>query len=157
MEKICETHRTIPKRLHRDAKLLVATIFIMACLLVLRDTYNMPINRYIFLILLGGVTFLIEIESVMYLIAFVMPLYVGLPGNYITLIFLARFLFEYGKIKVKVTNFLFCMGAGIFALVQAIITRNTTISQLMFFPGLILVMFIFSIKITLDKRKLVLF
>lgn len=138
------------------SKGLIASIVLIIILLSVRDIGGFAVNKYLFLVITAAVVFALPIEWVMYFIAFVMPLYVGLPGNYMTLIFLARFLIYYGKLRFNGFAFIFCILAGCYAFVQALITNHTGISELMFFPGMILVMFMFSINVKIDKSKLIL-
>ena len=138
------------------SKGLIASIILMILLLSMRDIGGMAVNKYLFLIITAAVVFVLPIDKVMCFIAFVMPLYVGLPGNYMTLIFLARFLFDYRKLRMKATTFTFCMLAGGFALVQAVLTNHTGISELIFFPGMVLVMFMFSVDAKMNKSQLIL-
>lgn len=138
------------------SKGLIASIVLMILLLSLRDIGGFAVNKYLFLLITAVTVFALPIDKVMYFIAFVMPLYVGLPGNYMTLIFLARFLLDYRKIRIKGTTFIFCILAGSYVLMQSFITNHTAISELMFFPGMVLVMFMFSVDVKIDKRKLIL-
>lgn len=135
---------------------LIAGIVLIILLLSMRDIGGFPVNKYLFLVITAVTAFALPIEQVMCFIAFVMPLYVGLPGNYMTLIFLARFLFDCRKLCFKVTTFVFCALAGGYALMQALITNHTAIPELMFFPGMILVMFMFSLNVKVEKSKLIL-
>lgn len=138
------------------SKGLIASIVLMILLLSLRDIGGFAVNKYLFLLITAVTVFALPIDNVMYFIAFVMPLYVGLPGNYMTLIFLARFLLDYRKLRIKCTTFIFCILAGSYVLMQSFITNHTAISELMFFPGMILVMFMFSVDVKIDKSKLIL-
>lgn len=135
---------------------LIFIIVTMITLLAIRDIGEVNVNKYFFLVFLGIMCFLIPIEDVTCLIAFLMPLYVGLPGNYITMILLARFLFENAKLRIRLSTLFCCVLAGLFAVADAFRTGNLGISQLMFFPGMILVMFMFSLKVQVEKSKFVL-
>lgn len=138
------------------SKGLIASIILMILLLSLRDIGGISVNKYLFLVIAAVTVCVLPIDKVMCFIAFVMPLYVGLPGNYMTLIFLARFLLDYRKLRFKGTTFMFCVFAGSYALIQSFITNHMTISELMFFPGMILVMFMFSLNAKIDKSELIL-
>lgn len=138
------------------SKGLIASIILMILLLSLRDIGGFAVNKYLFLVITAVTVLALPIDKVMCFIAFVMPLYIGLPGNYMTMIFLARFLLDYRKLRFKGTTFMFCVFAGSYALIQSFITNHTDISELMFFPGMILVMFMFSIDVKIDKSKLIL-
>lgn len=146
----------VNKKESMHSKWLISIIALIILLLSIRDIGGIEVNKYLFLIITGVVSFALPIDKVMYFIAFIMPLYVGLPGNYMTLIFLARFLLDYRKLRIKTTTFMFCMLAGSYAFIQSFITNHTAISELMFFPGMILVMFMFSLDVKIDKSNLIL-
>lgn len=138
------------------SKGLIASIALIIFLLSVRDIGGFAVNKYLFLAVAAVAVCALPIDKVMCFIAFVMPLYVGLPGNYMTLIFLARFLLDYKKMHIKVTTFVFCILAGSYAVIQAFVTNHTSISELMFFPGMVLIMFIFSLNVRIDKSELIL-
>ena len=138
------------------SKGLIASIALIIFLLSVRDIGGFAVNKYLFLAVAAVAVCALPIDKVMCFIAFVMPLYVGLPGNYMTLIFLARFLLDYKKMHIKVTTFVFCILAGSYAVIQAFVTNHTSISELMFFPGMVLIMFMFSLNVRIDKSELIL-
>ena len=138
------------------SKGLIASILLIIFLLSVRDIGGISVNKYLFLVIVAVTVCVLPIDKVMCFIAFVMPLYVGLPGNYMTMIFLARFLVDYRKFHIRATTFMLCLLAGSYAFIQAVVTNHMTISELMFFPGMILVMFMFSLNAKIDKSELVL-
>ena len=146
---------SIKKCNNRDYRELYAVMFMLGVMLFLRDAYGVNIHKYIFLLIIATVSFIFPIDKTMCLIAFIMPLYVGLPGNYLTLIFLVRFLVEGRKFKLNGYNLVFCILTGGYIVVQCMITQHTAIAELMFFPGLVLVMFMFAKGIYYDKAKLI--
>ena len=95
-------------------------VLLIGGLLLLRDLGGVSVNKYLYLALVAIATFLLPIEKVVYLISFLMPLYVGMPGNYMTIVFLVRFLPEIKSLKVNARNWVFCILAGGYALVQAL-------------------------------------
>lgn len=146
----------VNKKESSRSKVLIASIVLIIFLLSVRDIGGFAVNKYLFLLITAVTVFALPIDNVMYFIAFAMPLYVGLPGNYMTLIFLVRFLFDYKKLRIKGTAFIFCVLAGSCALIHSFITNHMAISELMFFPGMVLVMFMFSVDVKIDKSKLIL-
>lgn len=140
----------------KHSMLLIAVMALFIFLLYMRDVGGMSVNKYLFLLLTAAASFLLPIDKVMYLIAFVMPLYVGLPGNFMTIIFLLRFLLDCKDLKMNPLNFLFCMLAGAYVVGHSLATHHTAISELCFFPGMILVMFMFSLDAKIDKKNLIL-
>ena len=132
-------------------------VLLIGGLLLLRDLAGVSINKYIFLVCVGVAAFVLPIEKVVYILSFVMPLYVGMPGNYITLVFLVRFLLEAKNVKLSLKNIILCILAGGFALVQAIVFEKTEIPNLIFFPSMILVMMLYSLETPFNKSKLILY
>jgi len=132
-------------------------IALIALMLLMRDSYGISINKYIFVLLIGIVTFLLPIDKVICLISFLMPLYVGLPGNYLTLVFLLRFLFALSKINLNNLATLFSIATGFYVFIQGVITNHTAMAELVFLPGLILVMLMFSKDIKVDKTRVVIY
>lgn len=145
-----------PKDTAQSYKGLYLLMALLGVMLLMRDAYGFSIHKYIFLLLVAGAAVILPIEKVMCLIAFVMPLYVGLPGNYLTLVFLMRFLLESGRIRLRASNLIFCAMTGIFALICSFVTQHMAIAELMFFPGLVLVMLMFAKGIPYNREKLIL-
>lgn len=136
--------------------ILVCAIVSMIILLALRDIRGVGVSKYLFLLITAVASFAMPIDKVIYFISFAMPLYVGLPGNYMTAIFLARFLFDCNKLKFKMSTVITCFLCGAYAIISAFFTGHTSISELMFFPGMILITLIFSIDEKISRSKLVL-
>ena len=132
-------------------------VLLIGGLLLLRDLGGVSVNKYLYLVLVAIATFLLPIEKVVYLISFLMPLYVGMPGNYMTIVFLVRFLPEIKSLKVNVRNWVFCILAGGYALVQALYFQKLEIPNLIFFPSMILVMLLFSLECPYSKNKMLLY
>lgn len=138
------------------SKGMIASILLMIFLLYIRDIGGFAVNKYLFLAVAAVSVCALPIDKVMCFIAFVMPLYVGLPGNYMTMIFLVRFLLECRKLRFRADILMLCLLAGGYAFIQSVVTNHTAISELMFFPGMILVMFMFSLDVRIEKSELIL-
>ncbi len=84
-------------------------------MLLMRDSYLIPINKYLFVGLIGVVVIFSNYSNTMLLLSFLMPLYVGLPGNYISLIILLKCLIsqkrqnQYIKSNIGGTIFVFLL------------------------------------------------
>ena len=139
-----------------NCRALYIMMLLLGLMLLLRDSFGVSINKYIILVVVGVAAFAFPIEKVIYLIAFVMPLYAGIPGNYLTLVFLIRFLGETHRVQFNSKGIICCVLAGGYAFVDAIINNNTEIAQLVFFPSMVLVMLIYSLKVPYNKNRLVL-
>ena len=135
---------------------LYFVMLLISVMLLLRDTFSIGINKYIFLILIGAYVILAPLEKSTYFMAFLMPLYVGLPGNYVTIIFLVKYVIEFKNIQVNADNAFICIVLSIFVLAQCVLFRTMAIANLMFIPSLVLVSLIFWSKVKLDKGLLTL-
>lgn len=148
---------SIQQRSNREnCKALYLVILLIGLMLLMRDSFGVPINKFIFLVVVGVATFALPIGKVIYLIAFVMPLYVGIPGNYLTLVFLIRFLREIPRVRFNAKAIIFCALAGGWTFIDALMTNNTEIAQLVFFPSMVLVMLIYALRVPYNKNRLVL-
>ena len=155
METIKE--QVLKQKKQKGTTLLVAIISLIVLLLMMRDVGGIGvINKYVFIVIIAVAVFAVPINQTVSLLAFVMPLYVGLPGNYITLIFIARILLNYNRLKIKASNLIFCTLAGVFILVQSLLTEHMAVQELMLFPGMILMMLMFSLDGKSKKSELIL-
>ena len=134
---------------------LNVTIFFTILILLLRDYFGFSVNKIIFIFLFALVIFLLPLEKAIYLIVFLMPLYVGIPGNFVTLFIFIRLLLNAKRIQLNVVSFIWSMFVGVFAIVTSLLTQHIGMTELLFYPGLLLILFIFSIKELLDIEKLV--
>ena len=146
------------KRLSSEASYtdLYVVAAMTVALLLLRDSLGVGVNKYLLLLILGVAAMVFPIRKVKCLIAFAMPLYYGLPGNYLTMIFLLRFLLELRNVKLNGLNLLFCILAGGYILIQSIFKDRTAIAELMFWPGMILIMLMFADSLGSEKKHFIL-
>lgn len=141
------------ERRHSYRALIVwAVIFFV--LLLLRDSYSVGINKYIFLGITCICAFTMKTADLIYLFCFLFPLYVGLPGNYMTLLLLLRLLLETRTVKVSSLFLSFAVCAFIF--IQNISLGYTAIVPMMFIPGVILVLLLFAYKRNLAPLPMIL-
>ena len=75
--------------------LLYMVFVLLAILLFLRDSFDISINKYIFIIIIIPYILFAKFENAILLWVAIMPLYVGLPGNYITFAVLLKFAYIY--------------------------------------------------------------
>lgn len=97
-----------------ESILLCGICICIVLLLFLRDARGMYVNKWIFLMILAPALLFMNERNMMVLWSFIMPLYVGLPGNYLTLIIMARFALNYITKGLKLTE------PGLFTLVLLI-------------------------------------
>ncbi|MBE7038970.1 MAG: hypothetical protein E7404_08735 [Ruminococcaceae bacterium] len=126
---------------------------LFTALLFMRDVYGIGVNKYIFVFLTLIITVYADLPKLICFIAFIMPLYVGLPGNYMTIIFLIKFLACYKEIRFKFSSFVVTVLVICYFLLQCLVTNYTTFAHLAFVPGVLLVflMFWYKGKVNFDK------
>ncbi len=81
--------------------------FLRCCifLLMMRDSFGHAINKYLLLLICAVPTLTFNVSNLCVFYAFLFPLYIGLPGNYITLVLFIRFGFE----LLKISSGLICL------------------------------------------------
>lgn len=117
----------------QDMGLMVfATVFVCAGL-ILRDVAGVNINKFLFLIVVAVPIFLLTTKSFLIFSSLLIPLYVGLPGNYISICILLRLLFELfmGKIRYDSLAFLLSIVAAAFLFMQNLFYDYTAIYYMM--------------------------
>ncbi|MBE6640667.1 MAG: hypothetical protein E7619_03680 [Ruminococcaceae bacterium] len=123
-------------------------------LLLLRDSYGVGINKYVFVLLTGVCALTMSIGDLICLFCFLFPLYVGMPGNYMTIVLLARLVLSLNKFKFKASSFFCAIFICAFMLCQNLITGYTGIVPMMFIPGIIVVLMLFSYQGELDTKAM---
>lgn len=98
-----------------------------------RDMYGIGINKYLFLLLAMIPIFFAEIKNVAVFACFLIPLYVGLPGNLISICLLIRLIFTIAKYRIPIdkTGFLFTLLVTTYIGLQDIFTGYTSIYHFM--------------------------
>lgn len=82
--------------LRRPNKIYWPIVFFCASIaigLLMRDTYGVGINRFVFLGLVAIPVMLFPLEKLVWFVSFLIPLYVGLPGNYISALVFIRLIY----------------------------------------------------------------
>ena len=79
------------KKINKNYKFEYIIIVLISILLYLRDVQSFGISKAIFIILIIPALLFMPKNKAIILWVFLMPLYVGLPGNYITLVMLLKF------------------------------------------------------------------
>ncbi len=147
------------KSVRINAEYVILSLFCAAFVLLLfmRDYVSIEVNKYIFVLMACVAVITLKSDKVILLLAFLSPLFVGLPGNYIEFVFLIRFLFDYKKIKVKTMSLVFAVLVSVYIFVQNVVTEYTSIIHMMFIFGVFIVLLMFSYQIKIDTQMLALF
>lgn len=125
-------------------RMCIGLMIVIAGLLLARDAFGVGVNKYLLLLLLVPVLLLSKERYALMLWVFLMPLYVGLPGNYITLILLLRFLLQRisnGRFKVYQRTFMLTVFLATFVFIQNIFYNDTGIYHMIFVAELFVVYF----------------
>lgn len=103
-------HVTIKReKVDFETIICICIMVMVSVLLFLRDANGYPISKYVFLILLAPVLMFTSQKNVFKVWAFIMPLYVGLPGNLLTLVMLVRFVLHgLNNRKMRLVSAQFC-------------------------------------------------
>lgn len=152
MTKINETIN-IEQKSKRSHIAVVIWCIIFFLLLFMRDTYSVGINKYVFLAITCMCAVTMKTNQLVYLFCFLFPLYVGLPGNYMTLVLIIRLIFDVHKFKAS-SLFLSMLLSGT-VLLQNIATDHTGIVPMMFIPGIILILMLYTYKNNLDRITMI--
>ncbi len=136
---------------------LVLLVAATAILLVMRDVNGTNVNKYIFVVfaLIGAIA--LPLDKFTYLMCFFFPLYVGLPGNYITLIYLAKFIPLLPRWKIKGSSLLAAIAIAMFTLLQNVFFEQMGLVPMMIIPSVFLVLLLFSNLVELDSTKMALY
>ena len=113
--------------------LIVFVAAILSIGLLLRDVGGVGINKFIFLIVAVIPIFGLATKWFLVFASLLIPMFVGLPGNYISVCLLLRFLYEIfvGKIRCDALAFLSAITITIFLFMQNVIHGHTDVYYMM--------------------------
>ncbi|MBQ9784239.1 MAG: hypothetical protein IJW29_01940 [Clostridia bacterium] len=135
---------------------LTALVLATVVLLLLRDAYSVNINKYLFVAIAIIGTVALSTENFTCFMFFSLPLYFGLPGNYITILFLARILLSYQKLKLKRANVCVAILICLFMVLQNVFTGYSDVVHFMFLLNIILIVLLFAYRTTWKTRTILL-
>ncbi len=120
----------------------VVTVFVG---LLLRDSYGVDINKYVFLLICSIPILFFDVKYTCLFLSFIFPLYVGLPGNLISIFILIRFLFiaVHDKVSLDANIFVLTVLLSGYILIQNFITGQTSVYCIMGAVDFIILMFFF--------------
>lgn len=141
--------------------LLYMVFVLLAILLFLRDSFDISINKYIFIIIIIPYILFAKFENAILLWVAIMPLYVGLPGNYITFAVLLKFAYIYlfkskGKIKPQLLQLSLTISLMIYVLIQNLRFKTTGTYNMICIPELLLVYLFISLNKIFGSKKITL-
>lgn len=154
MIKTNSENTVLYKEKNSNISIIIAALLIFV-LLLMRDTYSIAINKYIFLFVVGLCTVCMKINNLIYLFCFLFPLYVGLPGNYLTLLLIIRLVFS---VRIfNASSLMLSMAVAVCIFIQNILTGYTGIVPMILIAGVILVLMLFTCnKEILDPLPMIL-
>lgn len=138
---------------------LCLIFFVLVCIamLLIRDVVAIHINKYFFVLLISGCILFFNIENATYFYLFLLPVYFGLPGNYITFAFLIKCILVNDQFNIKIKSLIFfllfigCLYFRIF------LDGGLTATKIALAPSVFIVVLLFSMKGRLDESKICLF
>ena len=112
-----------------------------------RDMMGISVNKFLFLLIALIPIFFLETKNVAVFTCFLVPLYVGLPGNFISVFLLARLFYDAVKYKfpIEKTGFVLTLCVVAYITVQDFLTGYTGIYHLMAAFDFILLAFSMSV------------
>ena len=121
--------------------------------LYLRDISGININKFIFLAVVAVPIFALSANRFVVFSSFLIPLYVGLPGNYVSLCILLRLLKELldGRIRYSLIPLLLTLVATGYLMLQNILTGYTEIYNIMGAADFVTLMLL--VYVTLQRRE----
>lgn len=122
--------------------IIVSVIFFV--LLLMRDVYSVGINKYVFLALICICAIFMRLRGFIYLYCFLFPLYVGLPGNYMTVVLVIRMFFE--VYRFKKSSFVLATGVAGYIFLQNIFNGHIGIVPMMIVINVVFVLLLFTYK-----------
>lgn len=144
----------IEKRIDHPYRSIILWGIVFFLLLLMRDVYNVGINKYIFLAIICLCAVCMNIKHLIYLFCFLFPLYVGLPGNYMTLVLIARLILETRQFSVA--SITLSAAIAVYMFIQNVITGYIGIVPMMFIAGVALVLLLFTYKRNLEPLPMIL-
>lgn len=98
-----------------------------------RDMFGIGLNKYLFLVIAIIPILFADTEEFVAFVCFLVPLYVGLPGNYISMFLLVRLLYEAcaRKMRIRKTGFILTVLVTTYIFLQDFFTGYTEIYNLM--------------------------
>ena len=138
-----ETIKTITIKRDSATSLYFAAVCIFLILLS-RDLFVVSVNKYLILLLISIFIFSFSLNNAIYFYCFLIPLYVGLPGNYITIIMLIKLLLNGKNLKFKPWEFITVSAAMSFWLMQDLFMSYTSVYNLIWIFEIFLVLCILS-------------
>ncbi len=122
----------------------IGLILFLVALLFFRDAMGISVNKYIFCVLIIPYIIMADIKNSIILWSFCMPLYVGLPGNYVTVFFLLRLIFDLCRnpVIVKGPQLLCTLFLAVFMLIQNLALGFYDVYNMMCICDLIIVFFL---------------
>ncbi len=133
--------------------LLLVSVTVM---LTLRDVSRVPISKAVFVAVIGVLMLAMPIERAVCAAAFLMPLYVGLPSNFITVIVLVRLLLSSRRARLGRGELLLCLVAGAFLILRALPGGAFVFSSAVFCLGMLFNTSIFAFRGRFDRRRMIL-
>jgi len=142
-----------PQRGKQSYSALIIWGVVYFVLLLLRDSYSVGINKYIFLAIICVCAVHMKTNHLVYLFCFLFPLYVGLPGNYMTIVLLVRLIIEIRQYRAS--SFVLSMALAAYVFIQNLITGYTDIVPMMYIPSVLVVLLLFTYKPNLEPLPMI--
>ena len=130
---------------------------LVAVFVLLRDTAGIEVNKFLLLLIAAVPLLSLKVEYSVVFAAFLIPLYVGLPGNYISMVLLLRLVFEYvrGKLRLDFSLFLASIAVTLYLIITNVIWGSTSVYHLMGAMDFVVLALFASATLQYGKTKFV--
>jgi len=85
----------------KNTWLMITSVILLGLGLVARDTWGINIHKFLFLAIAAIPIFLLKMNHFLVFSSLLIPLYVGLPGNYISLFLFIRLVYELFRKRIR--------------------------------------------------------
>lgn len=127
--------------------------------LLLRDSFDYQINKYIFLIIAAYPILCQNTSKALIFISFLIPLYFGLPGNYISILILMRFIRECLKStqRINLGGVMISITVSVYILFTVLFQDNYDVYNLMGALDYIILFFFVSLVVNYHVENEIIF
>lgn len=123
----------------QKTSLLIWVCLLISIPIIFRDIYGISVNKYVFVLICAGALLILDYGNSVVFYFYLLPMFSGLPGNYMRILFLLAFIYKQKKVGFDASIFVCTALLFLFELLH--IRSATGISQYVFW-GLNLFMFV---------------
>lgn len=108
--------------IHNSSLTSFLFVVIISLMIGVRDILHIPINKYLFVMLFATYFFITNVQNIINVICFMIPMLNGLPGNWILLVAICILIFK--DFKFSLVNLLFPLLVAVAEMTHALINQK---------------------------------